>query len=416
MNRVRGSSLVKKESLVPLSLLFFYLILEYGRPQDLLPFIGVLHLPAITTILLALSIINSGMIQLKDKQTVFFLFLIGLMVIHGPIAVNNYWTLMIFIVMASNFIIFLALTRYVDTPDKYNRLLKTWFGIHVFLAIHGIVKKGIGVGGFLGDENDFCMTMNMIIPFSFFLAMNASGKSKIFYIVLTCLFLSAILISFSRGGFVGLMAAFAYCWLKTKRKLFTAIVMGVLTVFAIVVAPPAYWDEVRSITEEGADTGTGEERVYTWGIGWHMFLDNPILGVGQGNFPYVFHKYELEVTGSDEPFHGRSVAGREAHSIYFTMLPELGILGTSIIFGMIYYTFKDLRTIKAYIFKRDSKVSNQASEKYISIVLALEGALVSYLVSGVFISILYYPNLWILMGFIISFKYIVIKELKLDTA
>jgi len=415
MNRVRGSSLVKKESLVPLSLLFFYLILEYGRPQDLLPFIGVLHLPAITTILLALSIINSGMIQLKDKQTVFFLFLIGLMVIHGPIAVNNYWTLMIFIVMASNFIIFLALTRYVDTPDKYNRLLKTWFGIHVFLAIHGIVKKGIGVGGFLGDENDFCMTMNMIIPFSFFLAMNASGKSKIFYIVLTCLFLSAILISFSRGGFVGLMAAFAYCWLKTKRKLFTAIVMGVLTVFAIVVAPPAYWDEVRSITEEGADTGTGEERVYTWGIGWHMFLDNPILGVGQGNFPYVFHKYELEVTGSDEPFHGRSVAGREAHSIYFTMLPELGILGTSIIFGMIYYTFKDLRTIKAYIFKRDSKVSNQASEKYISIVLALEGALVSYLVSGVFISILYYPNLWILMGFIISFKYIVIKELKLDT-
>jgi O-antigen ligase len=416
MNRVRGSSLVKKESLVPLSLLFFYLILEYGRPQDLLPFIGVLHLPAIITFLLALSIINSGMIQLKEKQTVFFLFLFGLMVIHGPIAVNNYWALMIFIVMAGNFIIFLALTRYVDTQDKYNRLLKTWFGIHVFLAIHGIVKKGIGVGGFLGDENDFCMTMNMIIPFSFFLAMNASGKKKIFYIVLTGVFLSAILISFSRGGFVGLMAAFAYCWLKTKRKLFTAIVMGVLTVFAIVVAPPAYWDEVRSITEEGADTGTGEERVYTWKIGWQMFLDNPIIGVGQGNFPYVFQKYELQVTGSDEPFYGRSVAGREAHSIYFTMLPELGILGTSIIFGMIYYTFKDLRTIKANIFKRDYKVSNQASDKYLSIVLALEGALVSYLVSGAFISILYYPNLWILMGFIISFKYIVIKELKLDTA
>jgi O-antigen ligase len=356
------------------------------------------------------------MIQLKDKQTVFFLFLFGLMVIHGPIAVNNYWALMIFIVMAGNFIIFLALTRYVDTPDKYNRLLNTWFGIHVFLAIHGIAKKGIGVGGFLGDENDFCMTMNMIIPFSFFLAMNASGKKKIIYIVLTGLFLSAILISFSRGGFVGLVAAFIYCWLKTKRKLFTAIIMGVLTVFAIVVAPPAYWDEVRSITEEGTDTGTGEERVYTWKIGWQMFLDNPIIGVGQGNFPYVFEKYEFQVTGSDEPFYGRSVAGREAHSIYFTMLPELGILGTCIIFGMIFYTFKDLRTIKANLFKKNHKISNQSTDKYLSIVLALEGALVSYLVSGAFISILYYPNLWILMGFIISFKYIVIKELKLDTA
>jgi len=417
MNRVRESSLVRKESLVPFSLLLFYLILEYGRPQDLLPFVRVLHLPAIITVLLALSVINSGKFQLlKDKQTVFFLFLFGLMVIHGPIAVNNYWALMIFIAMAGNFIVFLALIRYVDTPDKYNRLLKTWFGIHVFLAIHGIAKKGTGVGGFLGDENDFCMTINMIIPFSFFLAMNAAGKKKIFYIVLTGLFLSAILISFSRGGFVGLMAAFAYCWLKTKRKLLTAIIMGVLTVFAIVVAPPAYWDEVRSITEEGADTGTGEERVYEWKIGWHMFLDNPIIGVGQGNFPYVFQKYELQVTGSDEPFYGRSVAGRAAHSIYFTMLPELGILGTCIIFGMIYYTFKDLRTIRANILKKNYKESNQSSDKYLSIVLALEGALVAYLVSGVFISTLYYPNLWILMGFIISLKYIVIKGLKIDTA
>jgi len=417
MNRVRESSLVRKESLVPFSLLLFYLILEYGRPQDLLPFVRVLHLPAIITVLLALSVINSGKFQLlKDKQTVFFLFLFGLMVIHGPIAVNNYWALMIFIAMAGNFIVFLALIRYVDTPDKYNRLLKTWFGIHVFLAIHGIAKKGTGVGGFLGDENDFCMTINMIIPFSFFLAMNAAGKKKIFYIVLSGLFFSAILISFSRGGFVGLMAAFAYCWLKTKRKLLTAIIMGVLTVFAIVVAPPAYWDEVRSITEEGADTGTGEERVYEWKIGWHMFLDNPIIGVGQGNFPYVFQKYELQVTGSDEPFYGRSVAGRAAHSIYFTMLPELGILGTCIIFGMIYYTFKDLRTIRANILKKNYKESNQSSDKYLSIVLALEGALVAYLVSGVFISTLYYPNLWILMGFIISLKYIVIKGLKIDTA
>jgi O-antigen ligase len=373
-------------------------------------------LPAIITILLALSIINSGKSQFKDKQTVFFLFLFGLMVIHGPIAVNNYWALMIFVAMVGNFIIFLALINYVDTPDKYNRLLKAWFGIHVFLAIHGIAKKGIGVGGFLGDENDFCMTMNMIIPFSFFLAMNASGKKKIFYIVLSGLFLFAIIISFSRGGFVGMMAAFIYCWLKTKRKLLTAIVMGVLTVFAIVVAPPAYFDRLRSITEEGADKGTGEERVYTWKIGWNMFLDNPIIGVGQGNFPYVFQKYELQVTGSDEPFYGRSVAGRAAHSIYFTMLPELGILGTCIIFGMIYYTFKDLRTIKANILKKNYKVSNQSSDKYLSIVLALEGALVGYLVSGVFISTLYYPNLWILMGFIISLKYIVIQELKLDTA
>ena len=311
--------------------------------------------------------------------------------------------------MVSNFVCFLALIRYVDTPDKFDRLIKYWIVIHVYLAIIGIMKQGKGIGGFFSDENDFCMTMNMIIPFSFFLAMHRSGKARLYYLVVTGLFLFVIMLSNSRGGFVGLIAAFIYCWMRTKRKIVTAIIVGILTIFAVVVAPPAYWDRIHSITEEGADKGTGEERVYTWKIGWHMFLDNPIIGVGQGNFPYVFAKYELEVTGSDDPFYGRSVAGREAHSIYFTMLPELGILGTCIFIGMIYYTFKNIRTIKGSLNKKSKKDSNPSSDKYLSLPLALEGALISYLVSGAFISILYYPNLPILMGFVISLKNIALQ-------
>jgi O-antigen ligase len=406
----RGSSLVKKESMVPFSLLLFYLILEYGRPQELLPFLRVLRLSAIASIVLTLFIVSSTKIQLKDKNTTLFLLLLGLMVMHGPIAVNNYWALMWFITMTSNFIVFLAMIRYVDTPDKYNRLVKYWISIHIFLAIIGIVKHGRGIGGFFSDENDFCMTMNMIIPFSFFLAMNASGKNKIFYILLAGLFLFAIILSNSRGGFVGLVAAFIYCWLRTKRKILTASILGVLTVFTVVVAPPSYWDRVRSITEEGADKGTGEERIYTWKIGWHMFLDNPIIGVGQGNFPYEFKKYELKATGSNESFHGRSVAGRAAHSIYITMLSELGIIGTGIFIGMIINILKDLKGIKVRTFLQKNKVSSPISNNNYFLALALEGALVSYLVSGAFISILYYPNLWILMGFVISLKKITVRD------
>jgi O-antigen ligase len=196
----------------------------------------------------------------------------------------------------------------------------------------------------------------------------------------------------------------------------TAFIIGILALFAVLVAPPTYWNEVRSIAEEGAETGTGEERFYTWKIGWHMFLDNPIIGVGQGNFPWVFGKYELQVMGSDDPFYGRSVAGRAAHSIYFTMLPELGILGTCILIVIIYYTFLDLKIIRGKVFKKNNKILNKMSDKWFYMSLALEGALVSYLVSGIFISTLYYPNLWILMGFIVSLKHIVIREMKLDTA
>jgi len=412
LDQSKSRFLVKNKSLIPLSLLLFYLVLEYGRPQDLLPFLSVLHLPAITIVLLALFSILSGNIRFKEKQTALFLFLLGLMVIHGPIAVNNYWALMVFITMVMNLVVFLSLIHHVDNPEKYNKLVKMWLGIHLFLAVVGIVNKGIGVGGFLEDENDYCMTINMVIPFSFFLFMYSSGKKRIYYLLLTCLFLFVIMLTGSRGGFVGLIATSAYCWLRSKKKVLTLFIVSILVIFAVSVAPQTYWNRIHSITEEGTTAGTGEERVYTWKIGWNMFLDNPIIGVGQGNFPYVFQKYEFKVTGSDEPFYGRSRAGRAAHSIYFTLLPELGILGTFIFIGMITYTFKDLKAIKVRLSHQKNPAINPVSNRYLPYALALEGALISYLVSGAFISTLYYPNLWILMGFIISLKKIVIPDSK----
>ncbi len=403
----KGSFLVKKESLIPFSLLLFYLFMEYGRPQALLPFLGVLRLSGITIVLLFLSLIISGKIKLKEKQTILYLFLLGLMVVHGPIAVNNYWALIVFIDMGMNFIVYLSLIHFVNDQDKYDKLLKTWLGIHVFLAIIGIVKHGRGIGGFLGDENDFCLALNMIIPFPFFLAVSTSGKKRIYYVALTCLFLFVIMLTGSRGGFVGLCTAFVYCWLRSKRKILVTFIIIVLSIFAYFAAPKTYSDRIHSITEQGASEGTGEARVYTWNIGWHMFLDNPIMGVGQGNFPWVFKKYEFQVTGSDEPFHGRSVAGRMAHSVYFTVLPELGLMGTIPFLLIILYTFKDLKHIKKIaLTNRNTKVSFQP-DRFYYIALALEGSLITYLVSSVFISTLYYPNLWFLIGFIIAYKKIV---------
>ena len=406
----KSSFIVKKESLIPFSLLLFYLFLEYGRPQALLPILSVFHLSGITIVLLALSVIRSGKIQLKEKQTILYLFLLGLMVIHGPIAVNNYWALMVFIAMVMNFIVYLSLIYLVNDQDKYDRLLNAWLGIHVFLAIIGIVKKGVGVGGFLGDENDFCLALNMIIPFPFFLAVSTSGKKRIYYVALTCLFLFVIMLTGSRGGFVGLCTAFIYCWLRSKRKILVTFLVLVLAIFAYFVAPQTYGERIRSITEQGTSEGTGEARVYTWNIGWHMFLDNPIIGVGQGNFPYVFGKYELKVTGSQEPFHGRSVAGRVAHSIYFTLLPELGLMGTIPFLLIIYYTFKDLKYINKLTLKNKNAKGVFEADRLFYTSLALEGSLITYLVSSVFISTLYYPNLWFLIGFIISVKKILISK------
>jgi len=405
--RSKSLSVAKHESLRPFYLLLLYLFLEYGRPQDLLPFLSYLHLPAITIGLLGIFLVISGKLQFKDNQTILFFLLLCLMVVHGPIAVNNYWTLMIFLTMSFNFIVLLSLIHFVDNPVKFDKLVKTWVGIHIFLALVGVMKKGRGIGGFLGDENDLCMTLNMIIPFSFFLGLHSSGKKRFYFICLTCFFLFVIILTQSRGGFVGLVATGIYCWLRTKRKMITALVVAMLAIFAVLIAPPDYWKEVRSIKEEGTSKGTGAERVYTWKVGWLMFLDNPVMGVGQGNFPWVFREYEIEAGHGDEGFRGRSIAGRAAHSIYFTLLPELGSIGTFLFAGMILYNIKDLTQIKNITVGKKNRLGMNQPEKFYDISLALEGSMISYLVSGAFISILYYPNFWILTGFIIALKKII---------
>ena len=405
------SSMLKRKSMAPFYLIIIFLAMEYGRPQELLSFISYLHIPAVVITLLTFYGLFIKRFQWDDKQTLLYVLLLVFMVIHGPMAVNNYWALRVFIAMIINFIAYLSICNYVDSEEKYAKLVSVWLVIHIFMAIIGIKNYGAGIGGFLGDENDFCMTLNMIIPFSFFLAVSSSGKNKIYYILLTCLFVFVIILTRSRGGFVGLCVMFLYCWLRTKKKIITGLFLVLLVGFAVIFAPSSYWNRMETIQTEGASAGTGEERVYEWKIGWHIFLDNPIMGVGQGNFPFVFKKYEVEVMGGEDPFYGRSVAGRAAHSVYFTLLPELGLIGLFIFSGIVYYNLRDVGKIKSLLDnKRRLNVSKIIGDKYYYMAVALEGSLISYLVSGIFISILYYPNFWILMGFIISLRKIVLSK------
>jgi hypothetical protein len=95
------------------------------------------------------------------------------------------------------------------------------------------------------------------------------------------------------------------------------------------------------------------------------------------------------------------------------VLPERGSIGTGIFLVMVFNMFKDLKSVKSRSSgsgPTKNRPSNPLSNRNYALALGLEGALVSYLVSGAFISVLYYPNIWILMGFIGSLKKVAGQE------
>ena len=132
------------------------------------------------------------------------------------------------------------------------------------------------------------------------------------------------MLTLSSCGFVGLVPVILYCWYKTPKKFLSTIIVAIMTSVLYFSASPKYWDEVKSIKEENIQKGTGEDRWYLWKITWHMFLDYPIIGVGQGNAPWHISRYE-----PPGGLHGTSRAGRAVHSLYFTLIPELGLVAVS---------------------------------------------------------------------------------------
>jgi O-antigen ligase len=385
-------------------LMLLYMFLEYARPQDSIPYLAALHLPALVTVFLAMSLALTRHHMPVDKQTWVFIVFLGLMLFHVPIARNNHYAFHLAKGMLITFVVYLALVTSVVTLKRFETLTTVWLATHAYLAINGIMKHGRGIGGFLLDENDFGMTLNVIIPLALFLGLSrTTGHKRIIYIALTALFLLANLYTLSRGGFVGLAAVMLYCWLRSPRKMASALLVCALLICVLTFAPRNYWAEMQSITDEGASAGTGEQRVYMWRVGWQMFLDNPIIGVGQGNFPFWFRTYEVGA-GFEEGLRGRSLAGHEAHSVYVTLAAEHGIIGIAILSMMLYYFRKDAIAIRQLAIDDVRESREQRGQQILHWSWAMGGGLVGFLVSGVFISVLYYPSLWLLIGFNVALK------------
>ena len=395
-----------QESKVGFYLVLAYLVFEFGRPEELT---GVRGIPFGSgfSVLILLNVLMSGKLDFSRLQTKLWLPLFAVMAIHVPIAVNNYWALMTFKDMFLLYCVYLGIVTFVDSLEKMMTVMKLWIGIHGFLAVMGIAKGGVGIGSWMGDENDFCMVMNMVVPFGYFLLFSATGVAqKMKYLGFLGTFILAAMASLSRGGFMGLAAVGAYCWYRSPKKVNALIVLAVVVVFMVLLAPPTYWDEIASSTsdETMGRQGTGGARLYTWGIGMDMFYANPIIGIGQSNFPWTFDIYEAGQT-----FNERSFGGRQAHSAWVTLISELGLVGVVIIGAMLLQCYKDLRLVRKRFAPAESRqkygqIVQAGEDMRAYLARAMEGSLIGFIVSGIFISILWYPSLWIMMGLVVALR------------
>ena len=422
---IQGISGSKVERLgFPFYLILFYLIVEYARPAN------PMKISMIISVLLFLNWVALPKKQWSPQIICFYL-LLGVIGVTGPFALNNYAIWMGFRTMTVQLaFICVPIIHFALSLRKISIFMNTLIAVLSYVAIYGILHGGRGPGGHIGDQNDLALALNSVIPFAFFSLLFAKNlMQKALFGCAFGLMVASVVATLSRGGFVGLVPVLLYCFVFAPKKA-AMIAIGIALTFGVwMYTPDNYWTEMGTIQEtvEGSKQENRDNRYEFWEIAGRMFYDHPILGVGLGNFPYNASRYQ-----SKEQFDRleRVVAGQAVHSLYFSMLSELGLSGFLIFFAILMYNFrytsfiistaknwgKDQGHLRKSMPAGESEEFFHDLEKARYYAHALRASMCGYLVSGIFLSVFTYPHFWLVTALIVTLNVIVTNRLQEATA
>lgn len=366
-----------------------YLIVDLGRPQFFLP-IDSLKPGMLATLLLVYSLIVSGEVGkvILHRQMKYVTAFVLLLILYIPFVVNNFQAYQTARSMVLVMPVLLSIVIVINRQNRIIGLLQLYVGLMAFVAGFSLLHDGRGPGGSIADENDLCLFIVTFLPIVFFLLGQAkSKKGKIILFGIVCLGLISIVATFSRGGFVGLIAMASVYWWFSKRKLILIVGAVFLCGIIFVAGGDVYRKEMATITD--TKENTAQSRLLTWKAGWKMFLDNP-LGVGGGNFPINFTDYQGDKFKRD-------MWGRVAHSLWFTLIPETGLVGIYIYFSIIFANLKDL-----FLMRRIDVDDEIRNTFFHQLAIAFLASFAGFFASATFISVLYYPVFWHLTALVVA--------------
>jgi putative inorganic carbon (HCO3(-)) transporter len=190
------------------------------------------------------------------------------------------------------------------------------------------------VSGTIGDPNELAAVLvaGLVLATALLRLTRGSPANRLAALAGGGVCLFTIFLTLSRGGLVALAVALLAGilaggrWRATYALVAAVSVLGAVAYFGAIASPQ---DRDR-LTK--ADGGTG--RTDIWKIGWRMFEDKPLAGVGAGNFPATAVHYTLRpgtLRRSDLVVEHPQVT----HNIYLQVLAELGIVGLALFLAIV---------------------------------------------------------------------------------
>ncbi|MGF1720985.1 O-antigen ligase family protein [Vibrio kyushuensis] len=252
--------------------------------------------------------------------------------------------------------------------------------VAIFNSINGIdlvegtrVSIGRSIGSMLGDPNDLSLVLMFPLAFSIALVTTKGVPipSRLIALITTCLLMSAIIATQSRGGLLGSIAVIGIYALKLIRSKVLLISLGAIAGIILYFVAGISDRSSGGAAEEGIDE-SAMGRLYAWEAAFKMALHNPLTGVGIDNFYANYFFYSPHWDGLNHA----------VHSTWFGVLAETGFLGLIVFIGFITSLILSARNTLAAI----AKNPDHYSANLIVAANAVYAGLIGTIVSGTFLT------------------------------
>lgn len=394
----------------PFTFWFFcgYLFFEYVRPQSIYTFIDFLPWTR-------LFVIGAAIGSFLSKE-----------VVPSSLSlIKYYWGLIIVVFLSSvfaefpnhAFAEFTAVLNWLIIYYLFIRIVTTKFRFFIVMLLimlasykmsqHAAIsfaRRGFtferwgiaGTPGFFGNAADLGVQMLIILPLSVFFVKECyscwGSFKKFFFIFLPITVLITIIATGERNTLVGLAAICVAAALSAKNRMRNIFLMSVFAACFIAITPQELLDRFET---SGKD-GTSISRLTYWKRGIVFFEEHPLLGIGYNNWVPYYLKYHP----------GESLRGEKqevAHSTPITILAELGI------FGFVFYYGIAIKTILINV--QSIKISNgRTRDIWRCIPFALNMGLIGFLTASIFITVTFYPFLFIQASLSAAFYNVLLRD------
>jgi len=256
-------------------------------------------------------------------------------------------------------------------------------------------------GHLLSDNNHFAVALCMLIPLVVFLLQVSRSKwLKISLIGMLCLCTIAVLGTHSRGGFIGLLVVGGYYWFKSNHKFI--VTSGILIVVGIAALYLSQdWYNRMNTIESATEDSSFVTRLNSWKVHTLLAMDRPLLGGGfkTGSYGYIWQEKAQDFDKLDfiETPLPSDDAGWAAHSIYFQVLGDHGVLGL-----IIYLIIMTTCFLKLAWVARETQHLGEEHRWRSDLARMLQLSLIAYGTAGAAVSLAYLEFFWALIGISIS--------------